>query len=147
MSKDYINIVNRKAGYDYFFEEKEVAGMVLLGTEIKGIREGLVSFADGFCYFKDRELHLRGVTISNTKNSISFQHDPLRERKLLMEKKKLRKWESQLIQGISIVPIRIFVNDKGFAKIEIALAKGKKNYDKRNTLKLKDLDRELKKEF
>ena len=141
-----INIQNRKARFEYHFIKTEVAGIVLQGTEVKGIREGLVSFVDSFCYFKDGELFLKGINIGNPKYAVGYQHDPLRERKLLMSKKELKKWQGELDNSITIIPTGIFTNERGIIKVAIALAKGKKLYDKRQSLKLKDLDRDLKKD-
>ena len=142
-----ININNRKAGFEYHFLVREIAGMVLLGTEVKGIREGLVSFVDSFCYFKENELFIKGINIGNPKGTTSFNHDPVRERKLLLTKKELKKLHKGLIDSKTIIPIRIFTNPKGKIKIEIALALGKKLYDKKETIKKRDLEKQTKKEI
>ena len=118
--------------------------MVLKGTEIKSIREGKVNLTDGYCYFRKGELYAKGIHISPYENSSFFQHDETRERKLLMKKRELRKLESKLNEkGLTLVPIRLFINDRGFAKLEIALGKGKKIYDKRDSIKERDTKREL----
>ena len=142
-----INIQNRKAKFEYHFVSTMVAGMVLEGSEVKGIREGLVSFVDSFCYFKDGELFLKGINIGNPKYAVGYKHDPLRERKLLLSKKELKKWESELDNSVTIVPINIFTNERGFIKVGIALAKGKKLYDKRETIKKRDIEKETKREL
>lgn len=139
-----IQIKNRKARYEYEFLDKFIAGMVLKGTEIKSIREGKVNLTDGYCYFRKGELYAKGIHISPYENSSFFQHDETRERKLLMKKRELRKLESKLNEkGLTLVPIRLFINDRGFAKLEIALGKGKKIYDKRDSIKERDTKREL----
>ena len=144
---DRIDISNRKASFEYFLMEKISAGMVLLGSEVKGIKESSVSFVDSFCYFKGNELWLKGVHIGVPKYAAAWGHDPLRERKLLLSKKELTKWKNELVPTTSIIPIKIFSNERGKLKIEIALAKGKKNFDKRDSLKRKDQDRDLKREL
>ena len=142
-----VNISNRKAGFEYYFISREIAGLQLLGTEVKGIKEGLVSFVDSFCYFNKNELFLKGLNIGNPKYATSYLHDPLRERKLLLNKQELKKLSSSMIDGATIVPVKIFTSDKGFIKIEIALAKGKKNFDKRETIKARDIAKETKREL
>ena len=139
-----IQIKNKKAGFEYEFLEKYVAGMVLKGTEIKSIREGKVTLTDGYCYFRKGELYAKGIHISPYTNSSFTTHEPARERKLLMKKAELRKVESKINEkGLTLVPVRLFINDRGFAKLEIALAKGKKIHDKRDSIKEKDTRREL----
>jgi len=142
-----VNIQNRKAKFEYHFITTTVAGMVLEGTEVKGIREGLVSFVDSFCYFKDGELLLKGINIGNPKYAVGYQHEPLRERKLLLSKKELKKWESELDNNVTIVPTNIFTNERGFIKVGIALAKGKKLYDKRESIKERDIQKEIKRDL
>jgi SsrA-binding protein len=139
-----IQIKNRKARYEYEFLDKFIAGIVLKGTEIKSIREGKVNLTDGYCYFKKGELFAKGIHISPYENSSFYQHDETRERKLLMKRRELRKLESKLNEkGLTLVPIRLFINDRGFAKLELALGKGKKIYDKRDSIKERDTKREL----
>ena len=140
-----IHIVNKKAKFEYFFERTENAGMVLFGSEVKAIRNGKCSLVDAFCSFENGELFIRGMNIPNEGNA--FSHDPTRSRKLLLKKKELNKLEKDLVKGLTIIPYRIFENDYGILKIEISLAKGKKLYDKRNTIKERDLDREQKKDL
>ncbi len=119
--------------------------MVLVGSEVKSLRAGRASFNDSFCYFHRGELWVKSLHIAQYSHSSLYIHDPVRERKLLLTKKELRKLEAKTKErGFSIVPLRIFFNERGFVKIEIGLAKGKKNYDKRETIKQRDNDRELK---
>ncbi|HNX65840.1 MAG TPA: SsrA-binding protein SmpB [Bacteroidales bacterium] len=146
MRKDTSNIVikNKKASHDYEFIEKYVAGMRLTGTEIKSIRSGKANLTDSFCAFRGGELFITGMHISEYYWGNIFNHDPLAERKLLLTKKELRKLERKVKEtGLTIIVIKVFINDRGLAKAEIALAKGKKEYDKRETLKLKDHGREM----
>lgn len=139
-----VNIKNRKASFEFHFLDTYVAGIALVGTEIKSIRQGKVNMQDAFCYFKEGELWLKQMHISPYLNASFYNHDSARERKLLLKKRELKKLEAKSEEnGIAIIPIRLFVNDRGFAKLEIALAKGKKLYDKREDLKAKDAKREL----
>lgn len=139
-----INIKNRRASFDYEFIEKFTAGIVLLGTEIKSIRLGKVSMNDAYCYFTGGELLIKNLSISEYDFGTCNNHEARRERKLLLTKKELRKLDRKIKEtGLTIVPIRLFINDKGLAKLEIALARGKANYDKRQTLKEKDARREM----
>lgn len=142
--KNNINIKNRKARYEYHFLDKYIAGIQLTGTEIKSIREGKVNLQEGYCYLKDGELFIKNMHISPYKQGTHYNHEPARERKLLLKKKELRKLETKGTEkGLTIVPTRMFINDRGLAKLEIALAKGKKLYDKREDIKKKDVKREL----
>ena len=143
-----INIENRKAKFDYQFLDKLVAGMVLRGTEIKSIRTGKAGLADSYCYFKNDELFVRNLHISEYEDASFYQHEALRERKLLLSRQELNKLSRKVKdQGLTIIPIRLFVNDKGFAKMEIALAKGKKEFDKRDDIKKRDVEREMNRKF
>ncbi|HET9057152.1 MAG TPA: SsrA-binding protein SmpB [Chitinophagaceae bacterium] len=136
---------NRSAFHEYFIEATFNAGMVLTGTEIKSIRAGKVSFNDAYCYLHKGELWIKGLHIAEYSHGTVYNHNPLRERKLLLTKKELRKIESKIKEkGYTIVPLKIFFNEKHFAKMEIGLAKGKKLHDKRDTLKQKDAEREMK---
>lgn len=140
-----INIKNKSARYEYEFLDKFVAGIVLTGTEIKSIREGKVNLQDAFCTFQDNELWVRQMRISPYKSGSHYNHEATRLRKLLLNKKELRKLQkSKEEKGLTIVPTRLFINDRGLAKLEIALARGKKLHDKRDSLRQKDLDREVK---
>lgn len=139
-----INIKNKKASYEFEFIDKFVAGLVLTGTEIKSIREGKVSLTEAFCYFRREELYIKQMHIAPYSMAASYNHDAVRERKLLLNKKELNKLQTKFAEkGLSIIPLRIFVNDKGLAKMEIALAKGKKIHDKRDSIKEKDAKRDL----
>lgn len=139
-----INIKNKRAGFEFEFLDKYVAGLVLKGTEIKSIREGKVNLVDSYCYFNQEELYVKGLHISPYTQGSFYNHEAMRERKLLLNKKELRKLAAKTAEkGLAIVPFRLFLTDRGFAKLEIALAKGKKLYDKRQNIKEKDTKREL----
>jgi len=132
-----MNIVNRKVSYEYHILDKYDCGIQLIGNEIKTIKSGHIGFTDTYCYFKNNELFLRNIMIGGTNC----------ERKLLLKKNELKKLKNSLIDGVTIVPIRIFENQKKLIKVEICLAKGKKLYDKRNDIKKKDLEREIKQQL
>ena len=139
-----IVIRNKKASHDYEFLEKYVAGIKLTGTEIKSIRLGKATIADSYCFFNNSELYIKGMHIAEYWWGNLNNHDPLRERKLLLTKRELRKIERKVKEtGLTIIVIKVFINDRGLAKAEIAVSKGKKEYDKRETLKRKDSEREL----
>lgn len=141
---DQINIRNRQATFHYELLEKFIAGLVLKGTEIKSIREGKVNLQDGYCYFSNGEVFVKGVNITPYAQGTHYNHEATRERKLLMKKAELRKLEARVEEkGLSLIPVRVFITDKGKAKMEIALARGKKLHDKRESIKEKDLKREL----
>lgn len=143
-----ISIKNRRAGFDYSFVEKFVAGIVLTGTEIKAIRQGKAALVDSYCYFRNSELFIKNMNISEYTEGNVYNHEPTRERKLLLTKQELSKLQKKLKdQGLTIIPLTLFTADSGYAKLEIALAKGKKLYDKREDLKTKDLDREMKRKY
>jgi SsrA-binding protein len=143
-----VNIENRKARFDYQFLDTLTAGMVLKGTEIKSIREGKAGLADSFCYFKNDELYVRNFHITEYENASFRNHEPMRERKLLLTKHEIQKWLRKVKdQGLTIVPVRLFISDKGFAKMDIALARGKKSFDKRETIKKRDVEREMNRKF
>lgn len=143
-SKVKINIKNKRASFDYELIERFSAGLVLYGTEIKSIREGKASLVDTYCSFFNGELWVRNMHIAIYRLGTFYNHEALRERKLLMTKRELRKLERATKEsGLTIVPTRLFINEKGIAKIEIALARGKKNYDKRDSLREKDDRREM----
>jgi SsrA-binding protein len=139
-----VNIVNRKAKFDYHLEKSEVAGIVLMGSEVKSIRTGKVNMTDSFCVFEDGELWIRNMHISSPKNA--YSHDPVRARKVLLKRKELNRLEKDLIKGYTIIPVRIFSNAENLLKVEICLAKGKKQFDKRETIKERDIQRELNRE-
>ncbi len=137
-------IKNKKASYEYEFIEKYMAGIVLTGTEIKSLREGKATLSDSYCHFSDNELYLKGMHIAEYWWGNLNNHEPLRERKLLLTRKELRKLERKVREtGLTIIVSKVFINERGLAKVEIALAKGKKEYDKRQTLKKKDAAREM----
>jgi SsrA-binding protein len=140
--KKTINIVNKKARFEYEFIQTEVCGIQLVGSEVKSIRQGKVSISEGYCYFKEGELFVKGMNISDY--GFGSFHETVRDRKLLLKRKELNGLETKLINGLTIVPYRVFLNDKGLIKMEIALAKGKKIHDKRETIKNRDLDRDMK---
>ncbi|MBT9391573.1 SsrA-binding protein SmpB [Hymenobacter sp. NST-14] len=141
----HINIQNRRARFEYAFLVNYTAGMMLQGTEIKSIRAGSVQLQDGFCVFHpDGSLWAHNITIAQYTEGTYNNHDPKRARKLLLNKRELKQLAGKnQEQGLTIVPVRLFVSDRGFAKLEIALAKGKKLYDKRDDLKAKDQKREM----
>lgn len=143
-----INIENRKARFDYQFLETFTAGLVLRGTEIKSIREGKAGLADSYCFFRSDELFIRNFHISEYDNASFYTHEPLRERKLLLNRHELNKLARKVKDhGLTIVPVKLFINDKGFAKLNIALARGKKTFDKREDIKKRDLERESNRRF
>lgn len=141
-----VNFKNRKASFEYHFLDTYIAGIVLTGTEIKSIREGKLNLSEAYCYFNGEELFVKQMHISPYSQGTHYNHEPMRERKLLLKNSELKKLKAKSQeQGLTIVPIRLFVNDRGWAKIEVALAKGKKLYDKREDIKQKDLQREMSK--
>jgi len=138
-------IRNRSAFHDFFIEDKYVAGMVLVGTEVKALRTGKASFNDSYCIFHQGELFIKSLHISEYSFGTTQRHEPLQERKLLLTKRELKKLEAKMNEkGYTIVPLKIFFNEKNVAKIEIGLGKGKKIYDKRETIKKRDTEREMK---
>jgi len=139
-----LNIRNKKASFEYHFIDKYIAGIVLTGSEIKSIRLGKVNLQDAYCTFLNGELFVKEMHISPYVMAREIYHEPKRDRKLLLSKRELKKLENKnKDKGLTIIPIRIFLNDRGLAKLEIALAKGKKLYDKRVDIKEKDLKREM----
>lgn len=148
MSKDRfsnnIQIKNRKASFEFEFLEKIEAGLILKGTEIKSIREGKASVQEAYCFLKQDEAFIKGMNISPYSNASFESHEMTRERKLLLKKKEIQKLRAKTEEkGLTIVPVRLYINKRGFAKLEIALARGKKIYDKRDDIKKKDQKREL----
>lgn len=143
-NKDTITIKNKKAYHEYFLVEEFTAGLVLQGTEIKSIRAGKVNLTDSYCIFEGNELFAKNIHISEYEFGNIYNHEPKRDRKLLLNRRELRKLQNKVAEkGFTIVPVRLFVGDKGLAKLVIALAKGKHTYDKRETLKKKDSVREM----
>ncbi|MBX3242113.1 MAG: SsrA-binding protein SmpB [Chitinophagaceae bacterium] len=142
------NIRNRSAYFEYAIEDKYEAGLVLTGTEVKSLRAGKASFNDSYCYFNKGELWIKSLHIAEYSHGTYNNHNPTRERKLLLQKKELKKLEAKIKeQGYTIVPLAIFFNSSGFAKLEIGLGKGKKLYDKRESIKARDTGRELKRKY
>ncbi len=140
-----INIQNKKAKFQYEILDKYTAGIVLSGTEIKSIRNSKASIAESFCEFNDRgELFVVNMTIEEYKYGTHYNHRPKAERKLLLNKRELKKLNKEVQNtGLTIIPLRLFINENGLAKLVIALAKGKKLYDKRDTIKDRDNKRNL----
>ncbi|MFT6934095.1 MAG: SsrA-binding protein [Maribacter sp.] len=140
-----INIKNKKARFEYELLDKYTAGIVLGGTEIKSLRYGRASISESFCEFNDRgELFVINMQIDEYSHASHYNHKPKAQRKLLLQKRELKKlFKEVTTSGLTIVPLTLFINDRGFAKIQIALAKGKKLYDKRETMKDKDNKRDL----
>lgn len=148
MKSPNINIRNKKASFDYEFIDTYTAGIVLTGTEIKSIRLGKASLVDTYCYFIGGELWVKNMHISEYFYGSYNNHSARRDRKLLLSKKELRKLsEAEKNPGYTIVPVRIFINERGLAKMVIALAKGKKEYDKRQSLRERDDKREMDRMF
>ncbi len=143
-SSGNIVIKNKKASHEYEFIEKFIAGVALKGTEIKSIREGKATIGDSYCQFTAGELFVIGMHVSEYWWGNLNNHEPLRVRKLLLNKRELKKMERKVKEtGLTIVPLKMFINERGLAKMEIALVRGKKEYDKRETLKKKDAAREM----
>ena len=133
-----VNILNKRARYEYEFIDTYIAGVVLNGVEVKFIRKGQLSFADSFCIFQNGELFMKNVSISGLESG-----NMKRDRKILLKKRELRQIERVLTKGLTIIPSRLFENEKGRFKIEIVVARGKKVYDKRETIKKRDIDKEI----
>lgn len=139
-----ISIRNRKASYEYSFIETFEAGLVLKGTEIKSIREGNVSLQEAYCFVENGQAFIKGMNISPYAQASFSNHDPTRQRKLLLNKREIDKLATNRDEkGLTIIPVKIYINARGLAKLQIALAKGKKLFDKRNSIKEKDQKREL----
>lgn len=139
-----IKIKNRKARFEYEILDRYTAGIVLRGTEIKAIREGKASIAEAFCEFSNGELFVINMTVQEYSHATHFNHAPKSERKLLLNRSELKKLEKEVKNtGLTIIPLLLFTNDKGFAKLEIALCRGKKQYDKRETMRERDTKRDL----
>lgn len=137
-------IKNRKARYNYELLDTYTAGLSLKGTEVKSLREGKLSFVDSFCYFSNGELWVKSLHIAEYEQGNINNHDPVRDRKLLLKKRELNKIEKKKNEkGLTIVPTKVFFSDRGLAKMEIALARGKKTFDKRDSIKDKDVKRQM----
>ncbi len=145
MDLNSVNIKNKRASFDYEFIERAVVGIVLTGTEIKSIRHGKASIAESYCTIENGQLWILNMDVSIYVQGSYNNHEPKRKRKLLMSKKDILKWDAKLkTRGLTIVPIKLFLSEKGWAKLDIALAKGKQTFDKRNSIKEKDLKMEMK---
>jgi len=139
-----VNIRNKRASFEFEFIETFVAGLQLTGTEVKSIRQSKASISEAYCYFNRNELFIKNMNIAEYSFGNRFNHETKRERKLLLTKKELHKLQRKIKEkGLTIIPIHLFLNEKGWAKIKIALAKGKKVYDKRNDIKEKDMKRDM----
>lgn len=136
---------NRQAYFNYYIDDKYVAGVALLGTEVKSIRDGKVSFNDAFCLFEGKELWVRGLYIAQYKLGTTNNHIEVHDRKLLLNKRELKKLSAVMKErGFTIVPLKVFFNEKNLVKIEIGVGRGKKNHDKRETIKERDTKRDIK---
>jgi len=138
--------VNKKAFFEYEILEKHIAGIQLVGSEVKSVKNGKVSIVEAYCFINDNELFIKGMHITEHKEGGKYNnHKPIRDRKLLMKKKENIKLHENVSQkGLTIIPLEVIISKTGFIKIQIALGKGKNQYDKKQTIKLRDLDRELK---
>ena len=142
--KQHINIKNRQAFFNFEIEDKILAGIMLMGTEIKSIREGKVNLQDSYCYFNRNEVFVKGMNITPYAEGTHYNHSTDRERKLLLKKSEIKKLEAKVNQkGFTLVPLRVFINDRGLAKLELGIGRGKKVHDKRETIKDRDVKREL----
>ena len=136
---------NRQAYFHYNIEDKYVAGIALMGTEVKSIRDGKLSFNDAFCMFDDGELWVRGLYIAEYSHGTANNHIAVHDRKLLLNKRELKKLAASIKEkGFTIVPLKVFMNEKNFVKIEIGVGRGKKIYDKRETIKSRDVEKDIK---
>ncbi|MDP2175055.1 MAG: SsrA-binding protein SmpB [Bacteroidota bacterium] len=141
-----LNIFNKKANYEYFVDLKFTAGIVLKGTEVKSIREHNVNINDAYCMLEEGELWIKNMHISVFKQGSYNNHEPISNRKLLLSKQELKKITSRMKEkGVAIFPLKLYVNDRGFIKLDIGVGKGKKSFDKREDIKQKDIKRELSK--
>ena len=142
---DNVYIKNRSATFEYAIEDRLKAGIVLTGSEIKSVRNGKVSFNDSYCFFSNGELWIKSLHIAEYVNAGYASHAPVHDRKLLLTKKELNKWLTKVKEkGYTIVPLSMFINEKGYAKVELGLGKGKKLHDKRDSIKTRDVEREMK---
>lgn len=140
-----MEIKNRSAFHEYFFDNKYVAGIILTGTEVKSLREGKASFNDSYCIIHKGEIWIKSLHIAEYSHGTVNNHDPVRDRKLLLQKREIKKIEAKLKEkGYTLIPLLIFFNEKNLIKVEIGLGKGKKLHDKRETIKKRDVEREMK---
>jgi len=148
MNNNKITILNKKASYNYELIESFIAGISLKGTEIKSIKESKVSFSNGYCFFKKNEIYIKGLQISEYLFGNNNNHDPMREKKLLLNKNEILKLKKSYEEKkLLIIPKKLFVNNRGIAKLEIFLARGKRLFDKRESIKKKDVERKLKQKY
>lgn len=141
-----INIQNRKASFEYAFLERYRAGIVLKGSEVKSVREGKANINEAYCYVRNGEVFIKGMHIAEYKNAGAFAHAAVADRKLLLTKKEIKKITEMLKnKGLTLIPLALFINERGFVKLEVAVAKGKKVYDKRETLRKRDIERAIRK--
>ena len=139
-----VSIKNKKASFEFHLIDKFTAGLQLTGTEIKSVREGKANIKESYCVFKKGELFVKGMHIAEYSKGTHYNHEPLRIRKLLLTKRELKRLNNKVKErGLTIVPVEMFISERGFAKLEIALAKGKKVYDKRESIKQRDVKRDL----
>ena len=135
---------NRRARYEYEFVETYEAGIMLTGTEVKALRAGEANLADAYCYFKRGELFIKNFFIKEYSHGTDANHDPMRQRKLLLKRRELQKLDKKVREkGLTLVPVKVYMNERAIVKVQIALARGKKTYDKRDTLRKKDEKRSL----
>jgi len=140
-----MDLRNRSATYEYFIDDKYVAGMVLTGTEVKSLRAGKASFNDSYCLLHKGEVFVKSLHIAEYSHGTVNNHDPVRDRKLLLQKREIKRITAKLKEkGYTLIPLRIFFNEKNLVKMEIGLARGKKLFDKRESIKKRDTDREMK---
>lgn len=139
------NVINKKAKFEYTFIKTITSGIKLVGSEVKSIRLGKVSISESYCYFDNGELFVKGMSISDY--GYGSSHDSNRDKKLLLKRKELNKLEKELVNGLTIIPYRVFINDLGLVKVDIVLSKGKKTYDKREHIKNKDIRRDIDREL
>ena len=140
-----MELKNRQAFYEYFIDDTFTAGMALVGTEVKSLRAGKCSFNDSYCLLNKGEVYIRSLHIAEYSHGTVNNHDPIRERKLLLNRREIKKIEGKIKEkGYTIIPLKIFFNEKNMVKIEIGLARGKKLHDKRDTIRQRDTEREMK---
>jgi SsrA-binding protein len=139
-----ISILNKRASFNYFIDDTWEAGIILTGTEVKALKEGKANLTDAYCYLKDDEIWIKNMHISPYDNGSYGNHPPRRDRKLLLHKKEIIKIKSKIREkGVTIIPTKVYISDRGFAKVEIGIARGKKQYDKRESLKEDEAKREM----
>ncbi len=144
MAQKRIEIRNKKASYLYEFVETFIAGIQLTGTEIKSVRAGKANLTDAYCYFRNHELYVKNMHIAEYEYGTYNNHDPVRDRKLLLKRSELDRLEKKVNErGLTIIAVRLFINERGLAKLEIALARGKKKFDRREDIKQRDAQRDI----